>query len=111
MLRRTAVELPVQGPRRYGDTVRVLILGLAVWTVIAAVILVFAGGAVNTPGCARLISHTESVACRALLEAANAQQWLSHTRPMVAVIVGGYALILVTAVYIGRGPRRGRRVP
>lgn len=73
------------------------------WTVVAVAIVFFAGGVVNTPGCAHAVSA--SADCQAALTAENDAIFWSHTLPMVIAIVAGYVVVLIGATLRSRRSR------
>ena len=61
------------------------------WTVAVVAIVLFVGGGVAGPACARLVNPVPT--CAAEIAAANDRLWWTHTLPMLVVIGGGYVLI------------------
>lgn len=85
---------------------KLLLVGLVGWTAAVVVLILFVPGFVNTPGCARHIDM--SAACQAQMAAENADIFAFHTRPLLAVIAGGYVMVAIAAVWQSRRGRPAR---
>ncbi len=80
-----------------------LVAALFGWTIVSLAILIVFGGAVNTPGCASLVSQTPE--CAAAVDAANDVVFGTRTMPIVIVIGVGFAAALGVAVLRTRRSR------
>jgi hypothetical protein len=78
-------------------------IGVAVlWTAIVLVVVLMTPGLMSAPPCAGMVEPPAG--CETLTRAANDFVWVTQTRPILILAVGGYLAIAVQA-FVGR-PRR-----
>lgn len=75
---------------------RIFVISIAAWSGIVAGMVLLWPATVPPGGCWRLIDPPP--ACSDQLAELNRQIWWSQTAPMLAVIVGGYALLALAAI-------------
>jgi hypothetical protein len=75
---------------------RAAIAVAALWTVVVLVIVVMTPSLVSSPPCSHMVDPQPG--CATLTEAANDLVWLTQTRPIVVLSIGGYAVIAILAL-------------
>ena len=88
-------------------SVRGLIVGILLWTVISAGIVLFWPGSVQTPGCLHHISPSADCLAQAGVE--NDRLWWTQTLPMLLTIAAGDGAVAVIALLSVR--RRRDQLP
>lgn len=74
----------------------------ALWTAVVLVVVLLTPGLMSAPPCAGMVEPPAG--CETLTQAANDFVWVTQTRPIVLLAVGGYVAIAVQAV-LGRRRR------
>jgi hypothetical protein len=75
--------------------VRATVAVAVLWTVIVLVVVLLTPGLMSAPPCAGMVEPPAG--CETLTQAANDFVWVTQTRPIVILSVGGYVAIAVEA--------------
>jgi ABC-type microcin C transport system permease subunit YejB len=74
----------------------------ALWTVIVVLVVLMTPTLMTAPPCAGIVEPPSG--CETLTQAANDFVWVTQTRPIVILSVGGYVAIAIQA-FLGRRRR------
>ena len=74
---------------------RAAVVVAALWTAVVLVVVLMTPGLMSAPPCAGMVEPPAG--CETLTQAANDFVWVTQTRPIAVLAVGGYVAILVQA--------------
>ena len=81
---------------------RAAIAVAALWTAIVLVVVLWTPSLMSAPPCAGMVEPPAG--CDTLTRAANEFVWVTQTRPIVLLSVGGYVVIAILALVARRRP-------
>jgi hypothetical protein len=81
---------------------RAAVAAAVLWTAVVLIVVLLTPGLISAPPCAGMVEPPAG--CETLTQAANDFVWVTQTRPIVLLAVGGYVAIAVQAI-LGRRRR------
>ena len=79
---------------------RAPVLVAVLWTAVVLVVVLLTPSLMSAPPCAGMVEPPPG--CETLTAAGNEFVWVTQTRPIVILSVGGYAVIAILAIFFRR---------
>jgi hypothetical protein len=80
--------------------VRAAVAAAVLWTAVVLVVVLMTPGLLSAPPCAGMVEPPAG--CETLTQAANDFVWVTQTRPIAILAVGGYVAIAIQAMLARR---------